>query len=60
VLVQTLEQMSLAELANATAHERVSARGQTVPAPGAVSAQRLISVTQLFVRGGHQESADLE
>jgi hypothetical protein len=52
--------MTLAELANATAHERASARGQMVPAPGAVSAQRLIPVTQLLVRGGHQEGADLE
>ncbi len=60
VLVQTLDQMTLAELANATAHERVSARGQTVPAPGAVSAQRLIPVTQLLARGGQQESGDLE
>jgi hypothetical protein len=58
--VQTLDQMTLAELAAVTAQERQPAHGQTVPAPGAVSAQRLIPVTQLIVRGGQQELSDLE
>jgi hypothetical protein len=52
--------MTLAELASASAQERLPARGQTVPAPGAVSAQRLIPVTPLIVRGGYQDTSDLE
>jgi Rrf2 family protein len=60
VLVQTLDQMTLAELATVTAQERQPAHGQTVPAPGAVSAQRLIPVTQLMIRGGQQDLSDLE
>jgi len=60
VLVQTLEQMTLAELASATIGEQVPAQGHTVPAPGAVSAQRLIPVSQLIMRAGHQASDDLE
>ena len=61
VLVQTLDQMTLAELAAETAKERLPVHGQTVPAPGAVSAQRLIPVTPLIVlRGGQQELSDLE
>ncbi|HEY7349175.1 MAG TPA: Rrf2 family transcriptional regulator [Ktedonobacterales bacterium] len=59
-LVQTLDRMTLAELASASAQERLPARGQTVPAPGAVSAQRLIPVTPLIVRGGYQDTSDLE
>lgn len=60
VMVQTLEQMTLAELATVTTKERLPLHGQTVPAPGAVSSQRLIPVSQLIVRGGHQETSDLE
>jgi Rrf2 family cysteine metabolism transcriptional repressor len=60
VLVQTLEQMTLAELANATTQERLPARGHMVPAPGAVSAQRLIPIPQLIIRGGHEDVSDLE
>ncbi len=60
VLVQTLEQMTLAELASATIGEQVPARGHTVPAPGAVSAQRLIPVSHLIAHGGHQAGDELE
>lgn len=60
VLVQTLDQMTLAELAAATAQERLPVHGQTVPAPGAVSAQRLIPVSQVVARGLHQEISELE
>jgi len=59
VLVQALDRMTLAELASATAQEGVPVHGHTVPAPGAVSAHRLIPVAQV-VRGGHQEMSDLE
>ena len=52
--------MTLAELAAATAQERLPLHGQTVPAPGAISAQRLIPVTQVVVRGVHQEISELE
>jgi Rrf2 family cysteine metabolism transcriptional repressor len=60
VLVQTLEQMTLAELAQATARERQPARGHTVPAPGATSAQRLIPVMPVIVRSSRQDLSDLE
>lgn len=57
VLVHTLEQMSLAEVASATARERIPAHAHTVPAPGALSAQRLISVTP-FMGRGQQSGSD--
>jgi Rrf2 family cysteine metabolism transcriptional repressor len=60
VLVQTLDQMTLAELAAETVRERLPVHGQTVPAPGAISAQRLIPVTQVVVRGMQQEMSELE
>jgi Rrf2 family cysteine metabolism transcriptional repressor len=59
VLVQTLEQMTLAELVSATARERIPAHAHTVPAPGALSAQRLIPLSHLIVRG-QQDDAGLE
>jgi Rrf2 family cysteine metabolism transcriptional repressor len=55
-LIQTLEQMTLAEVASATAHERIPAHAHTVPAPGALSAQRLIPIAQLVTRG--QQSSE--
>jgi Rrf2 family cysteine metabolism transcriptional repressor len=58
VIVQTLEQMTLAELAAATAHEALPLQGHTVPAPGAISAQRLIPVSTLVVRSSQQTAVD--
>jgi Rrf2 family cysteine metabolism transcriptional repressor len=58
VIIQTLEQMTLAELAAETAREAVPAHGHTVPAPGALSAQRLIPISHLFGRGGQSNTLD--
>ncbi len=58
VIIQTLDQMTLAELAAATTHETIPAHAHVVPAPGALSAQRLIPVSHVLLRGGQHDTLE--
>ena len=49
-IIQTLERMTLAELAAVSTAERIPAHAQVVPAPGAVAAQKLIPIAQVLLR----------